>query len=339
MLLNNSSRIIISRCDSIGDVVLTLPMAGLIKKHFPDATVIFLGKTYTRDVVRISEHIDEFVNYDDIKVLPYDQQTQKIKELRAEVILHVFPKKEIALLAAKAEIPLRVGTLSRLYHWYTCNRKIHLPRKNSPLHEAQLNLKILGVLGIQEIPPINEIHRYYGFTLVSELPSPFNTWIDKNRINLILHPKSKGSAREWGLDNFQALIEMLPKDRYKIFVSGTKEEGSALQDFLNRNPETTDLTGKMNLKEFISFIAAADALVAASTGPLHIASALGKVAIGLFAPIRPIHPGRWKPLGSKAEFLAINKNCEECRKDQNCHCIRSIQPQQVVDLLPAKKDV
>ncbi|MBK7669733.1 MAG: hypothetical protein IPJ32_21845 [Sphingobacteriaceae bacterium] len=32
----------------------------------------------------------------------------------------------------------------------------------------------------------------------------------------------------------------------------------------------------MTLKQFISFINNADALVAASTGPLHIASALGK---------------------------------------------------------------
>ncbi len=331
--MNESPVIIISRVDGIGDVVLTLPMAGLIKKKFPHTTILFLGRTYTRDVVELSEYVDEFINYDEIKSLSLNKQVEFIKALNADVFLHVFPKKEIALLAERAGIPLRVGTLSRLYHWYTCNRKIHLPRKNSKLHEAQLNLKILGVLGIQNIPPIHEIYLYYGFTRLPVLPEKYKGLIDPQRKNIILHPKSKGSAREWGLDNFQDLIRRLPKERFKIFISGSKDEGELLKYWLTKNKDITDISGKMNLKEFIAFIAACDALVAASTGPLHIASALGKKTIGLYAPIKPLHPGRWKPLGVNAEFLVLNKICEDCRKDQDCVCIRNIRAQEVVDLL------
>jgi ADP-heptose:LPS heptosyltransferase len=336
MPMIESPIIIISRCDSIGDVVLTLPMAGVIKKHLPKSKVYFLAKTYTWDVVALSEHVDGFINYDDLRVLSIEQQIEMIKGFRADIFLHVFPKKEIALLAEKANVPLRVGTLSRLYHWYTCNRKIHLPRKHSKLHEAELNLKILGVLGIHQLPPLEDIRLYYGFTRIPALPEKFKRLIDPERINVILHPKSKGSAREWGLDNFQALIQLLPKHKFKLFVSGSKEEGEALTYWIDKNPELTDITGKMNLSEFIAFISVCDALVAASTGPLHIASALGKTVVGLFAPMRPIHPGRWKPLGTNAKFLVINKNCEDCRTDQNCACIRAIHAQQVVDLLPVK---
>jgi heptosyltransferase-3 len=64
-----------------------------------------------------------------------------------------------------------------------------------------------------------------------------------------------------------------------------------------KHPEVINLTGKLSLQQFIAFINHCDVLIAASTGPLHIASALGKKAIGLFAPMRPIHPGRWKPIG------------------------------------------
>lgn len=64
----------------------------------------------------------------------------------------------------------------------------------------------------------------------------------------------------------------------------------------------------MNLKQFISFIAAADGLIAASTGPLHIAAALGKVALGIYPPIKPMHPpGRWAPLGKNASYLVLEK--------------------------------
>ncbi len=325
--------ILISRTDSIGDVVLTLPMAGLIKKQFPESKIIFLGRTYTRDVVALSEHVDEFLNYDELKLLKPEEQIAKLKELEADCILHVFPRKEIAMLAEQAGIPLRVGTLSRLYHLYTCNRKVYLPRKNSNLHEAQLNLKLLGVLGIQPVPQLNEIWKYYGFTKLPELRSKLKELIDPTRVNLILHPKSKGSAREWGLENYQSLVNLLPKNKFKIFVSGTKEEGDLLQDWLSKNKEITNLCGQLKLKEFIAFIAASDALIAASTIPLHIAAALHKNAIGLFAPMRPIHPGRWKPLGQNAKALCMESSCKDCKSNQDCHCIREIKAQQVLELI------
>jgi heptosyltransferase III len=70
-------------------------------------------------------------------------------------------------------------------------------------------------------------------------------------------------------------------------------------------------------------------LVACSTGPLHIAAALGKKAIGIFPPIRPMHPQRWQPVGVQAQTLCVSKLCEACRKNMQCACIQEITPSQV----------
>jgi ADP-heptose:LPS heptosyltransferase len=328
--LPDNFTLIISRTDSIGDVVLTLPMAGYIKKQFPKCRIVFLGRNYTRDVVGLSEFVDVFLSWDEIKSLPNEEMANKLK---ADAIIHVFPVKEIAEAAKKAKIPLRIGTTNRLYHWWTCNKLIKLSRKNSDLHEAQLNLKLLSVFNINTDAPLNEIPSSYGFTKTVPLDTQFSYLIDRSKFNLILHPKSKGSAREWGLENFSSLINNLPKERYKIFISGTREEGDLIRSFIETHSDVTDLTGKMNLKQFISFINNCDGLVAASTGPLHIAAALGKKAIGLFAPMRPIHPGRWMPLGKDAHYLVMNRECNDCRENQNCHCIKEISVKQVVDLL------
>ena len=43
--------IAISRTDSIGDVVLTLPVCVWLKKKFPDIKIIFFGSTYTKPVI------------------------------------------------------------------------------------------------------------------------------------------------------------------------------------------------------------------------------------------------------------------------------------------------
>lgn len=327
----NPKSIIISRTDSIGDVILTLPLAGILKQFFPDLHIIFLGSTYTKDIVACSKYIDEFIDWQHIKNLTKNEAVAYLKNTNADTILHVFPRKEIAALARKAGIKNRIGTTNRLYHWFTCNKLLRFSRKNSQLHEAQLNVKLLKPFGIEKEFNLLELAAFYGFE--SKIPVSENilSLIDKQKFNLILHPKSKGSAREWGLGNFAGLIEILPKDKFKIFVSGTEAEAQLMQsEILDKYKDSiTNISGKYTLAEFISFISQADGLIAASTGPLHIAAALGKVAIGIYPPIKPMHPGRWMPIGEKADYLVTEKFCEDCRKTNDCHCMRSISPETV----------
>ena len=73
--------------------------------------------------------------------------------------------------------------------------------------------------------------------------------------------------------------------------------------------------------------------MACSTGPLHIASALGINTTGLYPPLKPMHPGRWRPIGEKSEVLCANKTCIDCKKTLICHCIEAISPNQVCDRL------
>ena len=324
-------KIIISRTDSIGDVILTLPVAGLLKEHYPGCHIVFLGRNYTRPIISLSGHIDSFVDWDEVQQLDINKQVQRIQELQADLIIHVFPVKAIARLAKKARIPKRLGTTNRLYHWYTCNQLIAMTRRRSPLHEAQLNIELISSLtGIKKIP-LDKIPQYYELHDPGASPDEIKAEFDQQRFNLILHPKSKGSAREWGLDNFKNLIRLLPEDKFKIFITGTKEEGEMIRasSLFSENPGVVDLSGKLSLKELLSVINEADGLLAASTGPLHIAAALGKDALGIYPPIHPMHPGRWAPLGVQASYLVLDKDCNDCRHGQECSCIKEISPEQV----------
>lgn len=320
---------IISRSDAIGDVVLTLPVAGVLRELYPQAKIIFLGRSYTEDLIRSCEYVDEFLNWDMLAHLPHEDAVERMKATGADTIIHVLPRPEIARMAKEAGIKLRIGTTNRLYHWWTCNKLVFLSRKNSPYHEAQLNLRLLRPLGAAELYSLEEIGKYYGLSRLAPLPSAIASLLDPSRFNLILHPKSRGHGREWGLDYYERLIELLPADRFKVFVSGTAAEGKLLESLLAACPTVTDLTGKLSLAEFISFISRADGLLASGTGPLHLAAALGINAIGVFPPIRPVHPGRWAPIGPRAKALVKDMKCDNCRKTLNCACIREILPEQV----------
>ncbi len=324
MSRQNPKRIIISRTDNLGDVILTLPLAAALKKIYPQVKIIFLGKTYTETIIKRCRAVDEFADWDQAKNKSKNEIIDFFRKLQADVIIHVFPDYQIAKFSYKAGIPMRIGTSHRLYHWIFCNKKVDLPRKKSDLHEAQLNLKLIEPLGgkkeysLQEIPALFE----------------FNDGINSQKnhaekFKLILHPGTKGSAREWGIVNFKNLIALLDKDIYEIYITGTEEEGQRFRQAFQGFPNVVDVTGKMNMEAFIAFIFSCDGIVAASTGPLHIAAAAGKIAIGIYAPMRPIFPMRWAPLGTKASYHVLPKSCTACQKSGACACIQSISPLEV----------
>ena len=332
-------RIIISRTDSNGDVILTLPMAGAIKRDLPAAEVLFLGRDYTKDVIALSGNVDRFLSWDDVSGLHDRQKAKWMRNLQADVIIQVLPRQEIARTAAKAAIPLRIGSTGRLYHYRYCNKLVPLSRKRSPLHEAQLNFPLLRPL-IHDIaiPAMEEMPLLYGISKPIPLPPEWQNLVDKDRFNLVLHPRSKGSAREWPLDHYSELIRMLPENRFRIFVTGTREEAQTMDAFLQANKDRIiDMTGRLSLQQFIRFLGMVDGLVAASTGPLHIAAALGKKAVGIYPPIKPMHPGRWAPLGPRARYLVADRACNNCRKTVSCHCMTEITPEQVMNVLTNDK--
>nr|WP_294940679.1 glycosyltransferase family 9 protein [uncultured Mucilaginibacter sp.] len=298
------NHLLISRTDAIGDVVLTLPMAGYLKSLYPNARVSFLGRTYTAPVIKCSPYVDEFIDYTELLKLGGREQREYLRSKNIDAIIHVFPNKHVAALANQAGIKIRIGTTNRLFHWHTCNKLVRLSRKNSDLHEAQLNLALLRPLGLKEVQPLDAIINHNTFVPRIELPAKFNVLLAADKFNLILHPKSNGSGAEWGLDKFKGLADVLPPDKFKLFITGSDKEQVVLQDWIKTLPaNVVDLTGQMALDELIAFMSKADGLLASGTGPLHLAAALGIHALGLFPSTRPIHPGRWAPIGKKAQVL------------------------------------
>lgn len=309
-MIQRPKKIVISRTDSIGDVVLTLPIAGILKEKYPDTRIVFLGNTYTKPIIECSKYIDEIWEWAAIEKKEQIDQIKWLKEQEVDVFIHVFPRKELAQLVKKAGIKHRIGTSHRLYHLLTCNHRPSFTRKRSPLHEAQLNTKLLSPFQFDKDYSLDELISYIGFERLPELPEKFKALIDPNKTNLILHPKSQGSAKEWGVQNFMSLASGLDPTHYNVFFTGTEKEGLLFRNEIPEQDNLIDLTGKMTLSELIAFIAAADMLIAASTGPLHIAGITSRTAIGLFSTIKPIHPGRWRPLGNRVEILEDKKNLE-----------------------------
>jgi len=280
-------------------VLLTLPLC----KHLSEGDnnqITLLCKNYTQPLKAFTPYIQNYLSLDFLMA----QGDDVIKGVfsKFDAIYHIFPNKQVAKWAKSAGIKLRVGTSHRLFHWITCNKKVDFTRKNADLHEAQLNFKLLG----SDVPKIDEISKEPLLFTKDQTLSKWGKLISPDRLNIIIHPKSKGSAVEWSTDNYLNLIEHIG-NKVNFLISGTADEAKLISNELLNHTYTTNVTGKFTLDEFVNFIYQCDGLIAASTGPLHIAATLGKQCLGLYQNTRPIFAKRWHPIGPKASWLEANE--------------------------------
>ena len=330
----SKKRIILSKTNRIGDVVVSLPVASMLKKIAPDCYIIMLVTNYTKMLAERYRDVDEYICWDDTST--YTNPVDSLKKLNADIIIHLRGRKDIAKSAKLAGIPLRVGATNRLYNWLYCNKRYKVNRtRHSPYHDAQLDMQLVLPIINQSMPTQDDIAKLMHFNARS---APLiDNLIDKGKFNLILHPKSVTDAgkREWPIENFKSVIKALDPKLFKIFITGTEADGKLVREYLCKPfSHVCDLTGKLSLDELTILIQSADGLVAGSTGPLHIAAAMGIHALGLYTPVLGHNPTRWGPIGQRAEYLITDKtNCNACKKNQACPCIRDITPNQVISRL------
>jgi len=332
--------VLVVRTDRIGDVVLTLPMILVLRESFPGSRISMLLRSYTVGLAEGFAGLDNILTYD-------TSGEQKgffaiLAELRAQrfdlaVISH--PTFRIAVLMYCAGVPVRLGSG---YRWYSFlfNRKVFEHRKTAEKHEAEYNISLLQVIGLAspEVPrialPIPESSKSVAASEIRRLGMrPSEKFV-------LLHPGSGGSARDWSAENFGELARELARVGFRVVVTGSADEAGLVETVLTRSGGAAlSSAGQISLKDLAAFIGAAQLFVSNSTGPLHIAAAVGTPVIAFYPPIRECSARRWGPLTDhKIVFTADNVLCERCKGGpcQGNDCMEQIK---VADVLEAARSL
>lgn len=299
-------KIIVSRTDNLGDVILTLPLITQIKKNFPKASVTFLVKKYVYNLIKDYPGIDEFAFIDDL----YDLSKLRkfFKREKFDLMFNVYPRFEIALAAFLAGVKVRVGTGYRWYS-YLFNKRNHEHRKTAEKHEAVYNLNLLKIL----------------FSSKEDLPIEFNFQISEEGIKnlqhkllsksfdlnsdfIIIHMPSKGSAAKLPKEKFIEYINAFNSEftNVKVIFTGVEEERDEIESVvkeINNKNNLIDLCGELSLTELKTLISKSKLFVSNSTGPVHIAGALNKNIIGFYPHHLPASRTRWQPLSKNSVIL------------------------------------
>lgn len=326
--------ILVVRTDRIGDVILTLPMIAALRSDFPKAKISMLLREYTSDLAVGQDGLTDILQYDyNGSLKSFFEMLRELRHASIDVAIVSYPRFRIALLLWFAKIPVRVGSGYRWYSFFF-NRRVYEHRKTVQKHEAEYNLSLIQAIG-GTVPSRIQIRLD-----ISAMESVVSTIRQKLGITdtdrlVLLHPGSGGSARDWKAERFSQLAVILSQKGFRIIVTGGEADRSLVETVVaEAKGAAIPFISTVSLREFGAFIQTAQVFIANSTGPLHIAAAVGTPVIGFFPPVRVMSPKRWGPLiERKVIFIPDPTLCPRCRGGmcQGNDCMEQIEVNQVAE--------
>jgi heptosyltransferase-3 len=318
MKLRGNEKILIVRHDRLGDLVLTLPVAYVLKKIYPHIYVDILSSSYNSSILKYAAYVDNSISIDNDHGMRKSsgEIADEINRGRYDIIIFARPDLPTAFASFLAGIPIRIGTSRRAYS-FMFNRRVDLPRRHSYKHEVDLNLMLLEPLALTPAPgtlsPVLEAKPNRGMDHIlgaAKLEDDF----------VIVHPGSGGSAPNWPEEYYRELIRDLGAN-IKVVLTGQGKFD------IDTDGMIINLMNATSFDELMSVISRCRLLISGSTGPLHIAAALGRPVLGLYPdhPVLGVH--RWGPRGKYAEAISPDKqNGHKCRINDKgtCECMESI---------------
>lgn len=324
--------LLIVRTDRIGDVILSLPLSEIIKKHFPKCRVTFLVKNYTQPIVAEHQFIDEVITLPEVEgKINFRKIIQQLKEKNFDTCLVVHSRFNIALILFLAGIKWRIGTG---YRWYSFlfNKKIFEHRKKSQKHELEYNLNMLSALNISEKIDFTNID--FNLSIDKSSEKKVNSLLSESNLLskkiVIIHPGSSGSSVDLPMSKFIELTKLIKNKDCNIILTGSKSEFDLCEQ-LRISENIFNFAGKCELSELIALINKAEIFISNSTGPIHIAAALKKNVVGFYPKIKECSAQRWGPFTSKRMIYSPTIDCNNCDREQceRLDCMNSIDMNKV----------
>jgi ADP-heptose:LPS heptosyltransferase len=301
-------RILLTRTDRLGDVILATPALHFLAERFPEAEIDFLVRKEWIPVLNYGGLIRTVV-FD-----PDESVSDLAGRLRARDYDAAFVLRDEALVTKavrRAGIPLRVGPLSSLRSFFSFNRGRLQRRSKCVMHEAEYNLELVGGsndptrLPSARVATVPEASRRAERFLADHALEPGRF--------LVIHPGSSGSARYVKPGSLHALAKGWIRGGGKVLLSGGPLEGALLREFREQVPGTTLLGPEqgLGLDGLAEVYRRARTVVAHGTGPLHLAAAVGTPVLAIFPPLYVLSERRWGPLVSPRKVWVPGVYCPE----------------------------
>jgi len=304
-------RVVLLKLSSVGDVIHALPVAHALRRHFPESNLTWVAEA--REAALLSGHpdLDAVLAVDTRRwrrLIWTRAGTREIREelarltrrLRAghfDVALDLQGLIKSGLLTACTRAPLRIGFALR-YLREPLNALFTNCRVSPPpeaVHVVEQYLALLEPLGVRDRRPV------FNLPVSREAEERIDAFLVEQGVKpgdrlAALNPGAGRPEKRWPVEHWRRLAERLAVEGglRVVLPWGPGEESlvKALRQALISRPVQAPPT---TLHELAALLRRTALVVAADTGPLHLAAAFGTPCLGLYGPTAAKRNGPYGP--------------------------------------------
>lgn len=316
MITPDTKRILIIRLSSLGDILLTTPLARSIKKQYPSITLDYLTGRQFPEVVKFNPYIDNIYYHD--KAGSNDDLYYNLLHNKYNLIVDLHNNFRTRAIVKKLNVPFVRYIKPTLRKFLLVKFKWNLLRNEKPVPERYAEV-------LPGIKLDNE-----GLDFYSDSDNPEARKDDK----LIgLCPGSKHFTKMWLLEYYAEFGNTIIKNGYKVVLLGGKDD-KFLCDMLEKEIiGSVNKCNDNNLFETSREMSACSAIVCNDSGLMHLASALQVPVITIFGS--SVKEFGFQPY--KVKNLVLENNSLSCRPcshigrskcpKKHFRCMKEITPQ------------
>ncbi len=292
--------ILLVKFQGVGSLVICKPALTALRRHYPDARIVFWG---TPALAALAEHmpeVDEVLLLDDRSLARAVRSTLATlpRLWRARIDwafdLEVYSRLSSALVTLTTA---RNRTGFALEQLRARRVHTHLIYFNRYHHVGDAYSRIVGQVlpRTAAVDPTDYGTWRFALEPLPHLPRPY--------VLVNIHAGDLSLERRWPLASFQRLIQALIDHRpdMHVVLIGHGQAEVAYTRRLQATPRTYDLSGQLSLIETFRAIANAELVITNDSAPLHFAISTRAKVVALFGPTRAatyLPPGRPDVLGT-----------------------------------------
>ncbi len=304
----------------MGDMIVTTPLFAEIKRAFPACRLTVLASSAGAAVARAHPAVDAVeVDAHEAKGSGWRgtlSLARRLRRLRCDAAVVAYAKHRLAVAVWLARIPLRVGPGQRGYS-FLFNRPVFQQHRRPPIrHETSYSLDLLRPLGIEpdaNARPVWVVSRAERAAMRELLTK---RGVPPDRPTVTIHPGCGGSSLNWTPERYAELGDKLAAERGVTIAitGGAHEVALASQVCAAMQAPALNLAGQLSLAQLAALIAQSVLYVGSSTGPSHLAAAVGTPVVALYCPLGECLPQRWRPQTDACTVLLppVNQVCPTC---------------------------
>ena len=310
-------RILVTRTDRLGDLVLSTPVFEALRQRYLDAYLACLTFLENRAVVEGNPFLDEVILYDkkgsEKGWLGNWLFSQRLARKKFDVAIHLHPTNRMHLVSWLAGIPVRIGY--RKKNAWALTHTLEDKKGEGLKQEAEYNFDLLKFLGVGPPEKINTHFPLWAKDQISLKTFLGNLGFNGQRPYAVLNPSASCPSKIWPADRFALLADGL-QERFGLQVAliGSRQDrcfSQEVKQFVSH--PLTDLSGKLSLGGLAWFLKGAELLISNDSGPVHVARAVGTPVVSIFGRnLAGLSPRRWGPLGEEARVVHKEVACPVC---------------------------